>query len=395
MAETETAEVVKDYMQPLAPHEEGVTEGAVVSVIDQAEINQQITTARRYPRSVNQFRRRLYEMVTIDTDTAESCIYAIPRDGKMIDGPSIRFAELLLVGWGNNRAAAEVTSIDEEFVVASGMFFDLETNSAIQAKVMRRITGKPSRDFPKGRRFSNDMIVVTGNAACSIAIRNAILRGIPKALWKDVWDEAKKVAAGNAKTFTARRDQVMKELGIQGATPDQIFGLLGIKGIEDMQTEHVVHLRGLQNAIKDGETTLEEAFKPGLKQGEVAPSQPARSDFERGANKTTGEAKAEPKPDPKPEPQQADAQATESTAKAEPSPAKAGPASDRAAALKAQFADWYADQKKELAGLTKVRPVAEMRDAVAEQLEGDQLKEWDDLCAAKQKEILDAMRTKK
>lgn len=393
-SQTDTAEPQKDYLASPDPHEEGlgVPEGAMLSVIDTAEINQQIATAHRFPRSFTSFRRRVYQMVTIDTETAESCIYAIPRDGKMIDGPSIRFAELLLVAWGNHRSAAEVTSIDEEFIVASGVFFDLETNGAIQAKVMRRITGKPSRDFPKGKRFSQDMIATTGNAACSIALRNAVLRGIPKALWKDLFDEAKKVAAGSAQTFASRRDKAMKELGTQGATPEQVFALLGVKGLEDMTTEHVVHLRGLHNAIRDGETTVDETFGKPLKPGEVAPPQPQRSDFEGGGqpkndDKTTA-AKAENKVEetkpaaetpPKPEP-----------ASAQPKDEKA----ERAATLKAEFDDWYEEQKKELAETAKVREVADLRDRVADQLDGERLKEWDGLCGARTKAILDATRKK-
>jgi hypothetical protein len=32
----------------------------------------------------------------------------------------------------------------------------------------------------RGRLFNDDMITVTGNAACAIAKRNAILSGVPK-----------------------------------------------------------------------------------------------------------------------------------------------------------------------------------------------------------------------
>lgn len=399
MSQTETAAPTKDYLAEPAPHEEGivpVAEGSMLSVIDAAEINQQIATAHRFPRSLTSFRRRVYQMVTIDTETAESCIYAVPRDGKMIDGPSIRFAELLLVAWGNHRSAAEVSNIDEEFIVASGVFFDLETNGAIQAKVMRRITGKPSQQFPKGKRYSQDMIATTGNAACSIALRNAVLRGIPKALWKDLFDEAKKVAGGTAQTFAARRDKVMKELGIQGATPDMVFGLLGVKGVEDMTTEHLVHLRGLQNAIKDNETTVEEAFGKALKPGEVAPKQPARSDFEQrqesqGDAKERATAPAEAKAEDKAasEPKQ-----ETTVAEAQQQRAEAHEAAQQQTTASTAFDDWYKDQLAEIPKCAKVRDVADLRDAVMPELEGyaDKEKEFSAKCDARTKEILDASK---
>jgi hypothetical protein len=394
---TETAtEDRKDYLAEPLPHEEnvGVVEGSMLSVIDAAEISQQIATAHRFPRSFTSFRRRVYQMVTIDTETAESCIYAIPRDGKMIDGPSIRFAELLLVAWGNHRSAAEVTSIDDEFVVASGVFFDLETNGAIQAKVMRRITGKPSPQFPKGKRFSQDMIATTGNAACSIALRNAVLRGVPKALWKDLFDEAKKVAGGTAQTFGTRRDKVLKELAIQGATPEQIYDLLGIKGVDDMVTEHLVHLRGLQNAIKDGETTVDEAFGKARKPGEAVPQQPRESDFTR---KDTGGEKAAAKDDKPPTDAKQEKPAAEPAEDPKPGASVAATGEQPANSANDAIEDYFKDVMAEIPKLDKVRKVADHREAAMENLEGypEKLKELGAACDARTKEILNASRKPK
>lgn len=387
MADTETKQ--KDYLAPLEHADDGVTEGIVLPAIDTAEINQQIATAHRFPRSPTAFRRRLYELVTMDVDIAESCIYAIPRDGKTVIGPSIRFAELLLVGWGNYRASTEVTEIGEEYIIAEGVFFDLETNGAIRAKTMRRIVNKA------GKKFNHDMIVTTGNAACSIALRNAIIRGVPKAIWGDLFEEARKVAAGSAQTFGARRDKVMKELAIQGATPDQVFALLGVKGIEDLGTEHLIHLRGLHNAIKDGETTVDEAFGKALKPGEVAPPSPQRSDFTRegGSNGTGAPAAEQAKPAAAEEKPKETVQGSDAPAQAQASETAA--ASEAKPSADEMLADWYADQKKDLAALVKVRDVADLRDAVAEQLEGAMLKEWDQLCAEKTKAILEASRKPK
>lgn len=374
--EAEIIENAKDYHQPadLPEHEEGLSEGSL-SVINAAEISQQIATAHRFPRSVTQFRRRTYELVTIDTDVAASCIYALTRDRKIISGPSVRFAELLLVGWGNYRCATEVTDISEGFITAEGVFFDLETNGAVKAKIMRRITNR------EGKRYSADMIATTGNAAASIALRNAVLRGIPKAIWKDLFDEATKVAAGTAQTFTARRDKTMKELAIQGATPAMIFGLLGVAGIEDVSTEHVLHLRGLQNAIKDGETTLEEAFPAGAAPGVATPPRPRQSEFERekpkGENGTTAPASSQPA---ETKVQSGTSGPSASTGAPEPSEGQGG-ASDA-------IADLLHEAVEDLGNVTKIRDIGPLRDAIAAQLEGEQLKNWNEACDARGKELI-------
>jgi hypothetical protein len=372
----------KDFYEPDDTSDGPITEGQL-TVINAAEVNQQIATARRWPRSPKSFRRRAFEMATYDQDGALECIYGVPRDGKIISGPSIRFAEILQISWGNCRSGTEVTDIGDEFVTAEGTFIDLETNMATKAKILRRIVGKT------GKRFSVDMIATTGNAACSLALRNAILRGVPKALWKDVFDETQRVAAGTQQTFVTRRDKAFKELAVQGATPEMVFALFKVQGIEDIRTEHLLHLRGLHNAIRDNETTLEEAFAipEGAKPGEVVPPRPKQSEFDR---------KQGGKPD--------DANRAETQAKTDEQPAKpaetAAPPQETESSVEGEDAaveqsEWFEKQKATLAGLKRVRDVAELREAVADGLFAEQEREWVTLCDAQTKAIVHATATAK
>ncbi len=225
-----------------------------LAVLNKSEIFQQIETARRFPRSIVQFRKEALQLVTLDETTAAECIYALPRGGKTIIGPSARFAEIINYSWGNTRAGARVVSVGEEFVTAQGLFYDLEKNTAISYEVQRRISDK------NGRRYNADMIGVTSNAASSIGLRNAILKGIPKALWNPMYEAARKVVAGDVRTLANRRDEAIKAFAIFGIKPEQIFTVLGIQGIQDMTIDHLVVLKGLLTAIQDGDTTPEQAF---------------------------------------------------------------------------------------------------------------------------------------
>src|SRR6267142_961378 len=87
-----------------------------LAIINKSEIDQQIATAKKYPRSVKQFINEAIQLATLDEDTAKDCIYALPRDGKVIEGPSARFAEIVAYSWGNSRAGARVIGEDAEFV---------------------------------------------------------------------------------------------------------------------------------------------------------------------------------------------------------------------------------------------------------------------------------------
>ena len=226
----------------------------IADVISRGEIDMQIATAHKYPRSIKRFRDETLQMVTLNESVAESCIYALPRDGKTIEGPSARFAEVIASAWGNCRAGARVVNDQGDFITAQGVFHDLERNVAITYEVQRRITDK------RGIRYKADMIGVTGNAASSIALRNAILKGIPKAFWDDMYQAARKTVMGDVKTLANRRAEAIKAFVAFGISQQQLLEKLEVPGVEDITLEHLVILRGLLTAIREGDTTPEQAF---------------------------------------------------------------------------------------------------------------------------------------
>ena len=225
-----------------------------VAVISRAEIDQQIATAKKYPRSIKRFLDEATAMATLNDSIAQQCIYALPRDGKTIEGPSARFGEIVASAWGNCRAGARVVNEGPEFITAQGVFHDLERNVAITYEVQRRITDK------YGKRFKPDMIGVTANAACSIALRNSILKGVPKAFWEPIYQKSRAVVAGNFSTLANKRAQAIKEFAIYGVTEPMILAKLGREGTQDITPDDLVTLFGLLTAIRDGDTTPEQAF---------------------------------------------------------------------------------------------------------------------------------------
>ena len=231
-------------------------ENGMVAMLNSSEIDCQISTAKKYPRNITTFRKEAMSLVTLNERIAESCIYALPRGEKVIEGASARFAEIIASTWGNCRAGARVISEQGEFVTAQGVFLDLERNVAITYEVQRRITDR------NGKRFNADMVGVTANAACSIALRNAVFKGVPKAFWDDIYESAKAVVRGDFATLANRRAQIFERCQGFGVTKGQVYALLGVQGEADISLDNIVHLRGLLNAIKEGDTTVEMAFSP-------------------------------------------------------------------------------------------------------------------------------------
>jgi hypothetical protein len=244
-AQAREPEIVEQEVAPTLP----MTAGGSVDV--------QVATARRYPRSIATFIRRATEMATLTPEIAASCVYALPRGGKTIEGPSARLAEIVASAWGNLRIQAGATDNDERYITARGEAWDVESNVAIGFEVRRRITNR------KGDTYDDDMITVTGNAAASIALRNAVFKAVPSSFWKPIYQKCRHVIAGDAKTFAARRDDMLKAFMVAGVTPERLCAGIGLKGVADITLDHMATLVGVLNAIKEGETTIEEAFPEG------------------------------------------------------------------------------------------------------------------------------------
>ena len=221
-----------------------------------AEIDVQIATAHQFPRSIERATKAIISLATLDEQTAAECNYALPRGGKAILGPSIRLAEIVQQCFGNNRVASRVVAVDrdEKYVEAEGVYHDLQTNSASLARVRRRIVDK------YGKLFNDDMIIMTGNAACSIAKRNAIFSGVPKPVWRKAYEESRKIVAGDIKTLTARRADALKAFFHFGVTVEQVFAALDVGGEDDIDLNGLVVLRGMFAALKSGEETVETMF---------------------------------------------------------------------------------------------------------------------------------------
>jgi hypothetical protein len=248
-----------------------------IEAISSAEINQQISTAKKYPRSMAVFIKRATDMVSLDEETAESCIYRRPvgkkkneQTGKweetFAEGMSIRLAEIVGACYGNLRVGAMLVEQSDRQVRARGYAHDLESNFASTSEVVESTVDK------NGNPYSERMRVVLAKAVLAKARRDATFSVVPRALCKPVEILARKIAIGDATTLERRRAAAMQWVASIGVPPARVFAALGVNGEADIGIEHLTTLTGLKTAIKDGEITRDEAFPP-LADGET----PARA----------------------------------------------------------------------------------------------------------------------
>jgi hypothetical protein len=147
-------------------------------------------------------------------------------------------------------------SNDGKHVVAQAFCHDLQTHVLIVREVKRRITDKD------GRVFNEDMQTLTENAACAVALRNAIFSVIPGAYVQTIYDKCKQVAVGDATTLEERRTKAVDYFKKMGVDERRIYLALGVKGIEDVGLEQLETLTGMRTAITTGEGKLDDLFPP-------------------------------------------------------------------------------------------------------------------------------------
>lgn len=238
---------------------EATPQAIAADTVERANVDSQIATAKRYPRDLKRAINNSIAMATMDAQTAQSMGYALPRAGKPVTGPSVHLAKLIVSNWGNIRAEAKVVAITDRQVVSRGTCWDLENNVATAFEVRRSIMGRCGR-------FSDDMITVTGNAANSIAYRNAVLAVIPKAVTDKVYLAAQHFLTGDLSTeekLIARRKKCIDFFRDEyGITEQEVVAICGKQTANQIRGEEIALLLGITQSLKDGDTTVEELMKP-------------------------------------------------------------------------------------------------------------------------------------
>lgn len=258
---------------------------SVIEAQERAGIDIQIRTAKQYPRDMVKFADEAMVLATANEEVAGTCFYALPRDSKTIEGPSVRLAEIVMSCWGNCHAGARVIEVGAKTLRSQAVFRDLERNTAVTFEVERRIT------YSGGGRYSDDMITVTGNAANKIAYRNAVFTGIPQTYWFAIYKAAREASIGKATTIEQMVTKMIKYFTLMGKREEDILLLLELSHTDEITKDHIIRLRGIGNAIKEGEVSVDEAFG---KQAAAPDAPRTRAREEEASQMFKGEGTSEP-----------------------------------------------------------------------------------------------------
>jgi hypothetical protein len=247
--DAEDVEIEQQDVAQMAP--------SALAILNQSEHAAMVTTANlnNNRRRLSEFDSKLKAYASHSQPIALSMFYSMPRAGKQIIGPSVRFAEIVAPCWKNCAVAARGIGDSAGTVTAQGVFLDYEANLRNAIEIPRRITDK------NGQRYSDDMIVTTLNAAMSVARRNAVLKGgVPQALWTPAYEEAQLTAVGKAMSHAQRVAEAIEYLNKLGVTEWQILNSVGVPSPKELEVSHLLTLRVLCQEVKRGDKTIEEVF---------------------------------------------------------------------------------------------------------------------------------------
>lgn len=227
-----------------------------LAIISKVELDSAISTAKHYPRSVSKFIEDAKEIVTSSVKIAASCMYARKQKEwdserkceveKIIEGKSIRLAEIIFSCYGNLKAGVRIKGNDGQHITVEGIMIDLEKNNTISMEEQRSIR-KKNKDL-----YSSEMQVTATKAASAIVFRNNIFKIVPMAIVDEIYDAAVQFAVGNEKDLPERREKCLlafKEIGI---TEETVVKLVKRKNITEITLDDLRLLIGIYNAKKDG-----------------------------------------------------------------------------------------------------------------------------------------------
>lgn len=226
--------------------------------------NEQIAAmAQAKPRDNRKVLAELVDQIEAYPTFAESVVYAKPigkdKSGRMqyARGLSIRAAEAIAAAWGYCRISQSVDPIDDDHVKVTASFTDIQsgriwTDSGIVSKFYKKSGGGVARHADD--RFFNVVV----KAELSKRVREAIIRCVPPGVRSELQAIAERRVAALLTNDTIER--IVQSFAGLGVTLAQLENLLGKPIKAGWTIDDRVTLQGIYTAIRDGESTVAEAF---------------------------------------------------------------------------------------------------------------------------------------
>lgn len=213
-----------------------------------SEVQAQVFMAKQFPRNiVDSVDRIINECAR--TELAEMAVYAYPKGGQKVTGPSIRLAETLARCWGNiDYGIKEIEQKDGESSVIA-YCWDLETNvkNSKTFKVKHEINAKGQLKKLSDPRDIYELVANQG----ARRVRVCILATIPSDVVDKALEQCEETTKATADTSPEGIKKLLKAFESFEITKEQLEKRIGSR-IDAIAPAQVVTLRNIYASLKDG-----------------------------------------------------------------------------------------------------------------------------------------------
>ena len=237
-------------------------EGALVQVAESravAEVQAAYVIAKKFPRNQHECYSNIMEACKRPF-LAEQAMYAYPRGGTLVTGPSIRLAEAMSQCWGNLDCGIREVSQANGVSIGEAYAIDLQTNTRAT-----KIFHVPHvRDTKKGRvklTDARDIYEIVANQG-SRRLRACILAILPGDVVEAAVDRCKKTLESSDVPLTEQVRKMIVAFDEFGIKVEHLEKRLGHK-LDAIIAAEIVTLKNIYKSIKDGMAAREDFFDIG------------------------------------------------------------------------------------------------------------------------------------
>lgn len=223
-----------------------------------AEVQAAMVVAKKFPRDENASYSRIMKACSRKS-LAEQAVYAYPRGGERVTGPSIRMAEMLAQNWGNLDFG--ITELEQNYGESSVMAYcwDLETNTR-QTKIFSVKHERKAQGAIKKLTDPRDIYELVANQGAR-RVRACILGIIPGDIVDKALEECEKTMQSNNKEPLS--DRIRATLAgfekVHSVTKEMIEKHIGFS-VEKFTETELVKLQKIHNSLKDKIAKREDFF---------------------------------------------------------------------------------------------------------------------------------------
>ena len=221
-----------------------------------AEVQASYVIAKKFPRNEHQAYMKIIDSCKRPF-LAEQAMYAYPRGGSLVTGPSIRLAEVMARSWGNIDFGIRELSQSNGVSTVEAYAIDLETNTP--SRVIFQVPHV--RDTKKGRiklTDARDIYEMVANQG-SRRLRACILKLMPSDVVEGAVEQVKKTLQSGEIPLSEQIKRMVVAFDELGVKVEHLEKRLGHK-LDATIAQEIVTLKGIYKALKDGFSKREDFF---------------------------------------------------------------------------------------------------------------------------------------